>query len=102
MGNFTSDGPYPTPDALVALRNSRLWEAHAQQSSGAQRDAAQRAAAQWSENYQMLMTTAPGKRAVPWRRDDPDKKWMTAHYVWLFLFLATIPIYFILHGFSII
>ena len=101
MGIFSDGGRYPTPDALVALRNSRLWEAHAQQSSGAQRDAAQRAAAQWSENYQMLMTTAPGKRPVPWRRSDPDDGWSIGHTVWLIM-IAAFLLYLALHAASVI
>lgn len=64
--------PHPTPDALVALRNARLWEAQAQLDSGAGRNQALQATSQWSAAYQAQMQTAPGTRRVPLRRGAPD------------------------------
>lgn len=87
MGSKT---PYPTPDALVALRNSRLWEAHAQRSTGTERDSAQRAATQWSDTYRMLMSTAPGTRAVPLRRGDREKKWTVSSVLQAVMLLALV------------
>lgn len=73
---------YPTADALVALRNSRLWETQAQRSTGAERDHALWAASQWSGTYQTIMTTAPGTRRVPLRRGAVEKT-SVASYVYL-------------------
>ena len=64
---------HPTPDALVAQRNSRLWTAHGQRLTGTERDYALSMAAQWSATFQMLMATAPGDRRVPLRRGDRDE-----------------------------
>lgn len=75
----------PTPDSLVALRNSRLWEAHAQRCTGADRDHALWAAAQWSSTHQMLMTSAPGNRLVPLRRGAVEPKMSAGSYVYLVL-----------------
>ncbi|OMC37812.1 hypothetical protein A5740_04170 [Mycobacterium sp. GA-1841] len=75
--------PGPTPDALVALRNSRLWEAHAQHCTGAERDHAVWAAAQWSRTHQMLMASTPGTRRVPLRRGAVEPKMSAGSYVYL-------------------
>ncbi|WP_135458294.1 hypothetical protein [Mycobacterium sp. DL99] len=64
--------PRPTPDALVALRNARLWEAQAQLDSGAERNQALQAASQWAAAYQAQMQTPTGKRWVPLRRGAQD------------------------------
>lgn len=64
--------PRPTPDALVALRNARLWETQAQLDSGAERNQALQATSQWAAGYQAQMQTAPGTRWVPLRRGAPD------------------------------
>ncbi|OBG21638.1 hypothetical protein A5768_26420 [Mycolicibacterium fortuitum] len=69
----SSQSIHPTPDALVAQRNSRLWTAHAQRSAGTERDHALSMAAQWTATFQMLMATAPGDRRVPLRRGDRDE-----------------------------
>lgn len=66
------DSGYLTPDALVALRNSRLWDAHAQRCSGPDRDNALRIAAQWATTVEMLKARAPGDRRVALRRGDRD------------------------------
>ncbi|OLP00725.1 hypothetical protein BVU76_19035 [Mycolicibacterium porcinum] len=76
------DAAYLSSDALVALRNSRLWEAHAERSAGAERDHAQWAASQWSSSYQMLTATAPGKRRIPMRRGAVEKA-SVGRYVYL-------------------
>ncbi|WP_441964144.1 hypothetical protein [Mycolicibacterium houstonense] len=73
---------HPTPDALVALRNSRLWESHAQRCAGAERDHALWAASQWSGTYQMLMASTPGRRRVPLRRGAVEKT-SVGSYVYL-------------------
>ncbi len=75
--------PDPTPDALVALRNSRLWETHAQRFTGAESDHALWAAAQWSSTHQMLMASTPGTRRVPLRRGAAEKKMSAGSYVYL-------------------
>ncbi len=75
--------PGPTPDALVALRNSRLWKTHAQRCTGAERDHALWAAAQWSSTHQMLMASTPGTRRVPLRRGAVEKKMSAGSYVYL-------------------
>lgn len=65
--------PRPTPDALVALRNARLWEAQAQLDSGAERNQALQATSQWAAAYQAQMQTPTGKRWVPLRRGAVEK-----------------------------
>lgn len=99
MGIFSRDSdPYPTPDALVALRNSRLWEAHAHRSPDIERGAAHRNAEQWSSTYQMLMTTAPGTLPVPLRRGDSEKRSTVGSVFYVLLILAIIAFF----GFRII
>jgi len=70
INNGTNDRP--TPDALVALRNWRLWDTHAQRTGGAERERARRLAHEWSTTFAMLMATSPGDRPVPTRRGEHD------------------------------
>lgn len=87
----TGDSGYLTPDALVALRNSRLWEAHAQRCSGPERDSALRIAAQWTATFQSLKATTPGDRRVALRRGDRDVNHKETAYL-LFVLVGTLAV----------
>ena len=92
----SGESNYPTPDALVAQRNSRLWTAHAQRSAGAERDHALSMAAQWLTTFQMLMATAPGDRRVPLRRGDRDEnRAQFVYYLILVVALLALGIYMV-------
>lgn len=93
------DAGHLAPDALVALRNRRLWEAHAPRCSGPERDHALQMASQWDGAYQMLKAT-PGERRVALRRGDRDVNPKETAYT-IFMSVALLGL-FIYMGYALI
>ena len=92
-------GGHLAPDALVALRNSRLWDAHAQRCSGPERDHALQMAAQWDAALQVLKAT-PEDRRVALRRGDRDVNPKETAYT-IFMAVALLAL-FIYIGYAVI